>query len=218
MAQSCEGFLGGGDLLFELDALQFQYFNFGLAGADDAFLFSPLCGEALQFELRDAEAFADASHLGIELLQHVSRCHGLMFGFALFAIETFEQGTEVFDLAAQSEDAHFFFAQGAFEILELTQDFAQFALHRQRAFRALFASGNRDVVEAFAGLGEEEGVGIFEREAAGHAGFRDDVSVAQLGQDDFKRLAEAVEHSNRALQRNNLGCGRGAVRGFIENE
>jgi len=54
--------------------------------------------------------------------------------------------------------------EGAFKIFELAQDFAQFALHRQRAFRALFGLRNGDVVEAFACLGEEEGVGIFERE------------------------------------------------------
>ena len=46
LTQSREGFLGGGDLLFELNALQFQYFNFGLAGADDAFLFGAFGSEA----------------------------------------------------------------------------------------------------------------------------------------------------------------------------
>ena len=59
----------------------------------DAFLFGALRCQALQFELRDAEAFADASHLGIKLLQHVARRHGLMLGFALFAVEAFEQGS-----------------------------------------------------------------------------------------------------------------------------
>ncbi len=66
----------------------------------DAFLFGPLGGEALQFELRDVEAFADASHLGIKLLQHVARRHGLMLGFTLFSVEAFKQGTEIFDFAA----------------------------------------------------------------------------------------------------------------------
>ena len=52
LAQSGQRFLRGGDLLFELDALQFQDFDFGLAGADDAFLLGALGGQALQFELR----------------------------------------------------------------------------------------------------------------------------------------------------------------------
>ena len=66
--------------------------------------------------------------------------------------------------------AHLFIAQGAFEILQLAQDFAQLALHRKRAFRALLSAGDGHVVETLAGLGEEEGVGIFERQAAGDVG------------------------------------------------
>jgi hypothetical protein len=104
------------------------------------------------------------------LLQHVAGRHGLMFGFALFAVEAIEQGSEVLDFAAQGEHAHFFVAQGAFEIFELAQDFAQLALHRERAFGALLASGDGDVVEAFAGLGEEKRVRIFECQAARDVG------------------------------------------------
>ncbi len=73
-------------------------------------------------------------------------------------------------------------------------------------------------MEAFAGLGEEERVRIFESQAARDVGFGDDISVAQLGQDDFQRFAKAVEHANRALERDDLRRGRRAVRGFIENE
>ena len=62
LAQSGQRFLCGGDLLFSLDALQFQSFDFGLAGAKDSFLLGPLRRQSLQFELRDAEAFAHASH------------------------------------------------------------------------------------------------------------------------------------------------------------
>ena len=130
-----------------------------------------------------------------------------MLGFALFAVQTIEQGTEVFDFAAQGEHAHLFVAQSTFEIFELAEDFAQFTLHREWAFRALFASGNGDVVEALAGLGKEEGVGIFESQAAGHVGFGNDVAVAQLGQDDFQRFAEAIQHADCVFQGNDLRRG-----------
>ena len=97
----------------------------------------------------------------------------LMFGFALFAVEAVEQGSEFFDFAAQGEHTHFFVAQGAFQIFELAQDFAQFALHRQRAFGALLAAGDGDVVKAFARLRKEERVGIFECETAGDVRLRE---------------------------------------------
>ena len=66
----------------------------------------PSCSAAfrrqpLQFELAHIQPFADARHLGIELLQHVPRCHSLQFSLALFAIEAIQQGTELFDLAAK---------------------------------------------------------------------------------------------------------------------
>jgi len=100
-----------------------------------------------------------------------------MLGFMFFAVETVEQGSKVFDLPAEREHLHFFVAQSAFQILELTQDFSQFALHREWALGALFAASHGDIVKAFTGLREEERVRIFEGESASHAGFRDDVSV-----------------------------------------
>jgi hypothetical protein len=152
------------------------------------------------------------------LLQHVAGRHRLMFGFALFAVETIEQGSEIFDFAAEGEDAHFFFAQSAFEIFELAQNFAQFALHRKRALGALLASGDGDVVEAFAGLREEESVRIFEGKAARYVGSGNDVAVAQLGQNDFQRLCQSRSAREWYSSGERSGGGRSAVRGFVEDE
>ena len=127
--------------------------------------------------------------------------HRLFFRFAFFAFEAVEQGSEVFDFAAQGQDAHFFMAQRLFQISELAQNVAQFALHRKRAFGALLASGDGHVVEAFTGLREEERIGIFQRQLAGKGGIGNDVAVAQLGQDDFERSPKPVEHANRIFQR-----------------
>ena len=148
----------------------------------------------------------------------MARRHGLMIGFALFAIQAFQQGTEIFDFAAQSEHAHFFIPQGAFEVFELAQDFAQLTLHGERALGALLASGDGDVMEALAGLREEEGVGIFEREAASDAGFGDDVPVAEFWEDHFQGFAKAVQYTDGVLQGNDLRRWRRAVCGFIDDE
>ena len=75
-----------------------------------------------------------------------------MLGLTFLTLQAIEQGSEVFDLASQSEDAHLFLLQGALQILQLAHDLAQFALHRKRAFGALFAAGNGQVVEAFSGV------------------------------------------------------------------
>ncbi len=146
------------------------------------------------------------------------RSHGLKFGFAFFAIQTIEQGTELFDFAPQGKHTHFFIAQGTLEIIELAENFTQLALHRQRAFGALFATSNGHVVEALAGLGEKERIRIFQCQTTSHVRFGNDVAVAEFGQDHFQRFAEAVEHSNGVLQRNDLCRWGRAVCGFIEDE
>ena len=67
-------------------------------------------------------------------------------------------------------------------------------------------------------LREEEGVRILQSQTASDVGFRNDVAVAQLGQNHFQRLAKTVQHSNGVLQRDDLSGGRRAVRGLIEHE
>ena len=61
-------------------------------------------------------------------------------------------------------------------------------------------AGDGDVVEGLAGRGEEEGLGIREGEGAGGVGVRRDKTFAELGQDDFEGLAEAVEHADALLE------------------
>jgi len=74
-----------------------------------------------------------------------------MFGFALFAFQTFQQGTELFDFPAQREHPHLFVAQSALQVFELAEYVAQFSrFMEKRAFRALFAACNRHVMETFA--------------------------------------------------------------------
>src|ERR1700757_4451074 len=99
-----------------------------------------------------------------------------MLGFAFFTVETIEQGTELFDFSAQSEDTHFFLAQGTLQIFQLAQHFPQVTLHRKWAFSALLASSHGDIVEALASLGKKERIGIFERQAASHVRFGNDVA------------------------------------------
>jgi hypothetical protein len=83
-----------------------------------------------------------------------------MLGFALFPFQAIKQGSEIFEFAVESEDAHFFFPQRPLQVFQLAHDLTQFALHRKRAFGPLFAACDGHVVEAFSGLRQEERVGI----------------------------------------------------------
>ncbi len=141
-----------------------------------------------------------------------------MLGFALFPIEAFQQGSQFLDLAPEGKHAAFFVTQGAFQVVELAQDFAQLALHRKRPFGALFSASHGDIVEAFAGLRKKESIGIFEGQPARYIGFRNDVSVAQLGKNDFQRFSKSVEHANGVLEGHDLGSGRRRVRRLIQHE
>src|SRR5579863_1509521 len=141
-----------------------------------------------------------------------------MFSLAPFAFEAIEQGSEVADVMPKRENARLFFTQGAFQLLELAQHFAQLTLHGKWAFGALLASGDGDVVKAFAGLREEKCIGVLKRETPRDAGFRNDVAVAQLGKNDFQRFAEAIEYTDRMLERNDLCSRRRAVGRFVEYE
>ena len=81
------------------------------------------------------------------------------------------------------------------------QHFAQLALHGQRTFAALLATGYGDIMEALPRTRQEECIGILQCQVATHFGIGYDVAVAQLGQDHFQRLAKSVEYSNAMLQR-----------------
>ena len=140
--------------------------NLHLQLVEQRSFFRALRFQPVQFLPGGLQALADSRDLGFQLLQHVAGRHGLLFGLALFAFQPVQQGSEVLDFAAQSEHAHFFVAQRLFQFSELAQHVAQFALHRQRTFRALLAAGHGHVVEAFARLREEERIGIFQRQLA----------------------------------------------------
>ena len=73
-------------------------------------------------------------------------------------------------------------------------------------------------MEALARLRKEESLRIFQRQVFGKFGIGDDVTVAQLGQDHFQRLAEAIEHTNAILQRNNRSGRRSRLRALINGE
>jgi hypothetical protein len=203
---------------FEFSAPVFGGGDVGFARGDDAILFGAFRNEAMQFGAARIEALADASHLGLELLEHVAGRHGLLFGDALLFLEAIEQGSVLLDFSAQKKDAGFAVAQRVLEFFQGAQDFAKFALHGKRTFRALLAAGDGHVVEALAGMSEEEGVGIFEGEFTPQARVRHDVTVAQFGQDDFERFAESIEDTNGALQGNDRLSRWSGVRGFIDDE
>ena len=119
------------------------------------------------------------------------RRHRLMFSLALFAFEAFEQGSEFIDFPAQGQDSRLFVTQATLKIIELAKHVAQLPLHRERSFGALFAAGDGDVMEAFAGLREEEGVGIFERKPARDPRLGNNVAVAKLGKNHFQRTCQS---------------------------
>jgi len=141
-----------------------------------------------------------------------------MFGFALFAFQTFQQGTELFDFPAQREHPHLFVAQSALQVFELAEYVAQFAFHGERAFRALFAACNRHVMETFASLRQEECVGVFESQTARGIRSGNDVTVAQLRKNHFQRLSKAIENADGIFQGHDRSRGRRAVRGFVKDE
>ncbi len=141
-----------------------------------------------------------------------------MLGLALFAFETIQQGSEVFNFPAEREHSHLFFAQSALQVFELPQNFAKLALHRKRALGALFSTCDRHVVEAFSRLREEKRVGIFESQATCGIGAGNDVAVAKLRENYLQRLSEAVENANRMFQRHDGSCRRRAMCSFIQDE
>ncbi len=87
--------------MLELGASLLERGDLRLPQRDDRFLFGTLSGKPLQLSFGNAHALGDTRHFRIELLQHVSGSHRLMFSFALFAFEAFQQGSEVFNFSAE---------------------------------------------------------------------------------------------------------------------
>ena len=108
-------------------------------------------------------------------------------------------------------------------LLYLLLNLGQLALEGQRTLCARTAAGDGDVVEGLAGGREEERLRVRERERARGVGVRRDEAFAQLGQDHFERLAEAVQDADAVLQRDDafdafdVGLG-GARHAFGEGE
>ena len=141
-----------------------------------------------------------------------------MFGLPLFTLQTIQQGREFLDLASQRQNLHLLRCDGPFQIFDLPKHFPKFALHRERSFGTLLAASHRYVVEAFAGLRQEERVRIFQGQAARDTGLGHDIPVPQLGQNHFQRFPETIEHADSVLQGKNLRSGRRAMRCFIQHE
>ena len=156
VAQAGQLFLAGGRGQFEFGALLFGPAICSLQLVEQRSFFGALGFQPVQFLARGLQALADPGEFGFQLLQQMAGSHGLFFRFAFFSLQAIQQGSEVFNFAAQSQDAHFFVAQRLLQFPQHAQHVAQFALHGKRAFGALLAAGDGDVVEAFARLREEE--------------------------------------------------------------
>ncbi len=205
-------------LQFKLTLLFFLRRQLSALLRDERLLLVTFLADAAEFPLVGGEPFAHPDHLGFELAEGVARSHGLALAFALVVLQPMQQSGQLEDFAAQRGHAQLFGGHGALHLAHLLQHFAQFALHGERSLAALLAAGHGDVVEALARLGEEEGIGIIQREIAAGAGIGHNVAVAELGQNHFKRFAEAVEHANAMLERDHAVAMRDLVRGLVEEE
>src|SRR5580693_671583 len=141
-----------------------------------------------------------------------------MISRSFFLVETFQKGSEIFNFSAEREHPHFLVTKSTLHILKLPENFAEFALHRKRAFGALFAAGDRYIVEAFSGLGQKERVGILQSQTTCSLRAGDDVAVPKLGKNDFQRLPEAVENADGVLQWHDGSGGRRTMSGFVKDE
>ena len=121
------------------------------AARTSAFLLGALGRKSLQFQLATLQPLAHPAHLGIKLLQHVARRHRLLFRFALLALQPVEQGSESLISRPRVSTRVSSSRSALLQLFQLTHHVAQFALHRERTFAALLASGDGHVVEALAG-------------------------------------------------------------------
>ena len=199
-SQAGEAFLSVRSLQLELRALFFDRRQFRLPHCNQVFLLLTFARKTPQFAFAYIHALADSHQLGVQLRQHVPGGHRQFFGFALLILQAVKQGSEVFDFVPERERLHFLLAQRTFQFFKQPHHVAQFALHRERAFRALLAASDRHVVEALARLRQEKRVWIAEREFPSYRRIGDDEAIAQLGKDHLQRFPESIEHSNRTLQ------------------
>ena len=89
-------------------------------------------------------------------------------------------------LASEGQDFGLLILHGRFQFSGELYHLPQFALKRERTFTALLASGNRHIVETLAAGGKEPGIRVFQSKVAGNTFVRGNVSIAQLGKDDFQ--------------------------------
>src|SRR5215469_18619323 len=122
----------------------------------------------------------------------------VVVGVVLLGFEPVEPHHEFSDLTCESGDFGFLLTQCALQVPNQTGDVTKLAFHRERSFRALLAARDGDVVKAFTGGGEEEGIGAVESEVARGCGVLHDVAITQLRQNDFQGLPEAIKYANAA--------------------
>ena len=158
-----------------------------LPRGDALLLLRTFRSKPLHFSSSHMQPFPHPRHLRVQLPQHVSRRHGLLLGFALFIFQSLEQGSELADFPSQRQYAQLFRPQRLFQFRHRPQHIAQLALHRQRTFRPLLPARHRHIVKTFAGLGrKKERIGILKSEIAPQPRLRHDVSIPQLGKNNFQ--------------------------------
>ena len=208
---------------FEGGALVLEGCGFLLAAGDELGLL--VAGVAVAFggESPVLQAALDAGDLGLHLAEGGAGVGGLALGVAALVGLAFDGGVELGDLVLEGGGVEVGLGKLLLGLLDLLLDFGELALEGEWALRAGAAAGDGDVVEGLAGGGEEEGVRVREREGARGVGVRRDEAFAELGQDDFERLAEAVEDADAVFERDDafdafdVGLG-GALHAFGEGE
>ncbi len=190
-----------GEVGFERDALVLEGCGLLLAPGDEVGLLVAGVAIALGGEGPVLQAAFDAGDLGLHLAEGSAGVGGLALGVAALVGLAFDGGVEGGDLVLEIGGAEIGLGQLLLGLLYLLLDFGELALEGEWTLCAGTAAGDGDVVEGLAGGREEEGVRVRERERAGGVGVRCDEALAKLGQDDFERLAEAVEDADALFER-----------------
>src|SRR5580693_2473255 len=110
--------------------------------------------------MTDIQTLAHSNHFRIQLLQHVTRSHRLLFRFSLLSLQAIETRSELFNLTRQGQYAQFVIAEGRLQLVQQAHDITQFAFHRERPFGALLATGDSYVMETLSRLRKEKRVRI----------------------------------------------------------
>ena len=82
----------------------------------------------------------------------------------------------------------------------------QITLERKRSFAGRLSASDCGIVKGFTGRSKEPRVGMLAGKIARLRNFFNDVTIAQLGQDSFKRVSKAVEYTNDVAQRSDAGA------------